>query len=95
MTPKSPSGSPLWRHRDFLRLWSAQTVSDFGARITRDGLPMMAVMALSASAPQLGLLAALASGAGLIVGLAAGDFVDHTRKRPILIATDLFRAAIL
>ena len=95
MTSKAPPGSSLWRHRDFLRLWSAQTVSDFGARITRDGLPMMAVMALSASAPQLGLLAALASGAGLIVGLAAGDFVDHTRKRPILIATDLFRAAIL
>jgi predicted MFS family arabinose efflux permease len=89
------SQSPLWRQGDFLRLWGAQTVSDFGARITRDGLPMMAVMALAASPTQLGLLAALASGAGLIVGLAAGDFVDHTLRRPILIATDLFRAAIL
>jgi predicted MFS family arabinose efflux permease len=89
------SRSPLWRQGDFLRLWGAQTVSDFGARITRDGLPMMAVMALAASPTQLGLLAALASGAGLIVGLAAGDFVDHTLRRPILIVADLFRAAIL
>jgi len=42
------SRSALWRDRDFLRLWAAQTVSDFGARITRDGLPMMAVVALAA-----------------------------------------------
>ena len=30
-----PSG-PLWGHGDFLKLWAAQSVSDFGARITRD-----------------------------------------------------------
>ncbi|HEY2358821.1 MAG TPA: MFS transporter [Phenylobacterium sp.] len=87
--------SPLWRQRDFLRLWAAQTVSDFGARITREGLPMMAVIGLAASPAQLGLLAALASGSGLLVGLSAGDFVDHTARRPILIAMDLARALIL
>lgn len=89
------SKSPLWRQRDFLRLWAAQTVSDFGARITREGLPMMAVMALSASPGQLGLLYALSSGPALLVGLGAGDFIDHTARRPILIAADLVRAAIL
>lgn len=41
--------SPLWRQSDFMRLWGAQTVSDFGARITREGLPMMAVMGLAAT----------------------------------------------
>jgi MFS family permease len=87
--------SPLWRQSDFLRLWGAQTVSDFGARITREGLPMMAVMGLAATPGQLGLLAALASGAALLVGLAAGDFVDHTARRPILIAMDLLRALVL
>ena len=87
--------SPLWRQGDFLRLWAAQTVSDFGARITREGLPMMAVMALAATPSQLGLLYALASGPALLVGLAAGDFVDHTARRPILIAADLVRAVIL
>jgi predicted MFS family arabinose efflux permease len=90
----TPKGA-LWRHGDFLRLWAAQTVSDFGARITREGLPMMAVMGLAASPSQLGVLAALASGPGILVGLASGDFVDHTLRRPILIATDLARAAIL
>src|SRR6185369_7275745 len=89
------SKSPLWRQRDFLRLWAAQTVSDFGARITREGLPMMAVMGLAASPSQLGILAALANGPAILVGLASGDFVDHTLRRPILIVTDLARAAIL
>jgi predicted MFS family arabinose efflux permease len=89
------SKDALWRHADFLRLWAAQTVSDFGARITREGLPMMAVMGLSASPSQLGMLAALANGPAILVGLASGDFVDHTARRPILIAADLARAAVL
>ncbi|MDB5464253.1 MAG: hypothetical protein JWP23_2642 [Phenylobacterium sp.] len=95
MTNKTPPRSPLWRQGDFLRLWAAQTVSDFGSRITREGLPMMAVLGLAASPAQLGLLSALASGPALLVGLTAGDFVDHTARRPILIAADLARAAIL
>ena len=51
--------SPLWRERDFLRLWAAQSVSDFGARITREGLPIMAVVVLH-------------NGLGLALGYLAG-----------------------
>ena len=91
-----PSGeSPLRRHADFLRLWAAQTVSDCGARITREGLPMMAVLGLAATPAQLGVLSALSSGPALLVGLAAGDFVDHAPRRPILIASDVARALVL
>src|SRR5690349_7575270 len=71
--PLMSSRSPLWRERDFLRLWAAQTVSDFGARITREGLPIMAVITLAAAPSQLGVLAALGSAAMLVVGLTAGD----------------------
>jgi len=56
---------------------------------------MMAVMSLGASPGQLGLLYALSSGPALIVGLAAGDYLDHAARRPVLIATDLARALIL
>lgn len=87
--------SPLWRQRDFLRLWGAQAVSAFGARITREGLPIMAVLTLAAAPAQLGMLAALTGAAGLFVGLAAGDYVDHTPRRRILIAADLARAGLL
>jgi predicted MFS family arabinose efflux permease len=87
--------SPLWRERDFLRLWAAQSVSDFGARITREGLPIMAVVALAAAPGQLGVLAALTSAAGLLVGLTTGDYIDHASRRRILILADLVRAAVL
>ena len=85
----------LWRHRDFLKLWAAQSVSSLGARITREGLPFAAVMSLGATPAQVGLLAALVRGPAIIVGLTGGGFVDRRRRRPILIGADLGRAAIL
>ncbi len=88
-------GGALWKHRDFMRLWSAQAVSAFGARITREGLPLAAVMTLDATPAQLGVLAALSMGPGLVVGLLAGGFVDRRRRRSILISADLLRFAIL
>ena len=85
----------LWSHADFLRLWSAQSVSAFGARITRTCVPLAAVLTIHASPAALGLLTALALGPGTLVGLFAGGFVDRSRRRRILIASDLLRAAIL
>jgi len=90
----APSSAP-WGDRDFVKLWSAQAISAFGARITRDGLPMAAVMTLGAAPAQIGLLAALSNGPALFVGLAAGGFVDRNRRRGLLIAMDLLRAAAL
>jgi predicted MFS family arabinose efflux permease len=85
----------LWGDSDFLKLWTAQAVSAFGARISREGLPMAAVMTLGAAPAQIGLLAALSHGPALIVGLAAGGYVDRTRRRGVLVAMDLLRAAAL
>ena len=89
------SASALWRDRDFVRLWLAQSVSAFGARITREGLPIAAVLTLGASPAQLGLLSALSNGPALIVGLAAGGFVDRNRRRGLMMAADLVRALVL
>lgn len=85
----------LWRDRDFVRLWLAQAVSAFGARITREGLPIAAVLTLGASPAQVGLLAAVSNGPALLVGLAAGGFVDRRRRRGLMMAADLVRAAVL
>jgi len=89
------AGPSLWRHADFLKLWSAQTISAFGARISREGLPLAAVLTLQAGPGALGVLAALSRGSGLIVGLLAGGMVDRSRRRTIMIASDLIRAALL
>ena len=85
----------LWRDRDFVRLWLAQSVSAFGAKITREGLPILAVTMLAAAPSALGVLAAVGSGAALVVGLAAGGFIDRSARRPVLIGADLIRAAVL
>lgn len=83
----------LWRHRDFLKLWAAQIVSAFGSRITRTALPVIAVLSLSASPVELAWLAVLTSAPGVVVGLAAGGWIDRCEKRPIMIGADLARAA--
>jgi len=85
----------LWRHAGFMKLWAAQTISAFGARITREGLPLAAVMTLDATPRQLGILAALSMGPGLFVGLLAGGLVDRARRRTILIGMDLLRFVVL
>jgi MFS family permease len=85
----------LWRHTGFMRLWAAQTVSSFGARITREGLALASVLTIDARPWQLGVLAALALGPNLLVGLVAGGFVDRSPKRRIMIGSDLARTLVL
>ena len=85
----------LSRNRDFLKLWSGQAISKIGSAITSVGIPLTAAYVLNASPLQMGILAA-SSGAGIFVfGLFAGVWADRLRRRPILIATDLARAALL
>lgn len=85
----------LWRHRDFLLLWSAQGVSAVGSRITRTALPMAAILVIDASAYELGFLAVALSLPGVLVAWFAGGWVDRHRRRPMLIATDVIRAVVL
>ena len=90
-----PANPSLWRHADFLKLWSAQTISAFGARISREGLPWTAILTLQAGPGALGVLAALSRGSGVVVGLFAGGLVDRSSRRTIMIAADLIRAGLL
>src|SRR5215831_16810800 len=85
----------LWVNRDFLALWTGQTISGLGSRITREGVPLTALLVLHAGAFEMGLLSALGGTAALVFGLAAGVWVDRLRRRPVLIAADLGRAALL
>jgi len=38
--------SSLWRDADFLKLWTGQTVSEFGSVVTRTALPLVALLTL-------------------------------------------------
>lgn len=98
MTPRRGRWLPregLWRHRDFLLLWSAQGISAVGSRITRTALPMAAILVTGAGAFELGLLAVALTAPRALVAWFAGGWVDRNRRRPILIAADLVRAVAL
>jgi MFS family permease len=85
----------LWAHRDFLRLWSAQAISAFGARITRTALPIIAVKTLGEPEALIALLMSLQQAPGLLIAPFTGGFVDRSRKRRILVAMDLVRAVVV
>ncbi|MFF1738586.1 MFS transporter [Streptomyces mirabilis] len=97
-TPAIPAESarPLLRaHRGFQLLLTGDTVSQFGSQVTVLALPLVALSIFHASAFQMGLLTAASTVPVALVGLPAGAWVDRMRRRPVLIATDLLRFALL
>jgi MFS family permease len=85
----------LWRHADFLKLWAGQTISELGSVVTRTAVPLTALLVLGAGPLEMAFLVVSASIAILLVGLAAGAWVDRLRRRPLLIWTDAIRAFLL
>jgi MFS family permease len=85
----------LWHHPAFLKLWAASAVSDVGSQVSALALPLIAALTLGATPWQMGLLSAAGTAPILFVGLFAGVWVDRLRRRPLMIAMDIGRAAIL
>jgi MFS family permease len=85
----------LWRHSDFVKLWTGQTISRLGSVVTRTALPLVALLVLGAGPREMAYLVISASAGVLVVGLIAGAWVDRLRRRPILVWTDIVRAALL
>ena len=87
--------SGLWRHSDFLHFWAADAVSETGSQITLLALPLLAAVALHASAGQMGLLTAAGTAPSLLFGLVAGVWVDRLRRRTLMLTADVARFLIL
>ena len=80
---------------DFRRLWIAQAMSKGGTQVTLIAIPLLAALTLDASPLQMGLLGASASLARVLFSLVARVWVDRLPRRPVLIGTDLARAAVV
>ena len=91
----TPHRRTLWRHGDFMKLWSAQTVTQFGDEVTQLALPFVAVLTLEVEAFELGLLAVFQFLPFILLTIPAGVWVDRMRRRPILIGADVGRAILL
>jgi MFS family permease len=85
----------LWQHQDFRRLWAGQTVSMFGSMVSNIAIPFAAIIELDASPFDIAALRVAQVGPAFVVGLFAGAFADRVRRKPLMVASDLLRAALL
>jgi MFS family permease len=92
---RNPFASPLWQNSAFVRVWSAATISIFGSLITRMALPFVAILVLGAGAFEVALVRSIDLLAALLFGLLVGAWVDRLRRRPVMVWTDVGRAALL
>jgi MFS family permease len=87
--------SELWHDSGFVRLWTANAVSQLGSQVTLLALPLTALYLLHAGPLGVSLLTSFAVLPFLLFSLPAGVWVDRLRRRPLMVLADLGRAAAM
>ncbi len=80
---------------DFGRVWFATAVTALGVRVTAVALPLLAVLTLHVSPGQVGTIATVQWLPFLLIALPLGVLSDRRRRRPLLVAAEVGRAAVL
>jgi len=83
-----------WRG-DFRRRWGAFAVSEAGSALGYSALPIVAVLVLGASDFRVSLLTVLAGVVSAVVALPMGPWIEHHRKVPVMISTDVLRFVVV
>ena len=78
--PAAPTPSVI-RNPDFVRLWTAETISQFGTQISLLALPLVAVSLLQASPFEVAMLGTIEFLPFILFSLPAGAWVDRLRRR--------------
>lgn len=81
--------------RQFGWLWAAYAVSAYGSGLALGAFPLVAVLALNASPAEVSALSAVGPAVGALVALPLAPWVEFRRKRPVMIAMDLARFAVI
>jgi len=84
----------VWQNQAFRLLWGGQTVSMLGSQVTQVAVPLLAVITLHASIAQMGVLGTVAR-LPFLLYIVAGVWVDRSRRRRVLIGTDLGRGVLM
>jgi MFS family permease len=93
--PAPPPTQSVIRNPDFVRLWIAETISQFGTQVSLLALPLVAITLLAATPLEVALLGTIEFLPFILFSLPAGAWVDRLRRRPVLIAGDIGRAIAL
>ncbi|MFF7655245.1 MFS transporter [Streptomyces sp. NPDC007983] len=81
--------------RQFGWLWAAYAVSAYGSGLGFGALPLIAVLALHASPAEVSALSAVGPAVGALIAVPLAPWVEFRRKRPVMIAMDLTRFAVM
>jgi len=85
----------LWHHRDFLKFWAGDTITQFTGQISGLAIPTVAIVTLQVTRFQYGVLSALSFIAFPTLGLFVGVWMDRMRRRPVMILMNLIQVATL
>ena len=81
--------------REFGWLWAAYAVSAYGSGLALGAFPLIAVLALHSGPAEVSVLSAVGPAVGALVAVPLAPWVEFRRKRPVMIAMDLSRFAVL
>jgi MFS family permease len=102
-SPSSPAEAPvqapgklprLWSNRDYMLLWSGQSVSSLGTQVSTIAFPFL-VLSLTGSLAQAGFMGGLRALPYLIFSLPAGALIDRWDRKRVMIICDTGRALAL
>ncbi|RVX45053.1 putative MFS family arabinose efflux permease [Nonomuraea polychroma] len=88
-----PATGSLWRDRDFLVFWCAQTLSVAGDSFALIAVPLL-VLNVTGSVAQMGLLTGVSGAASVAAGVFAGVLADRFDRRRLLVACDVIRLVL-
>ncbi|MDQ3928130.1 MAG: MFS transporter, partial [Chloroflexota bacterium] len=92
-TPTAPAS--LWRNRDYMLLWSGQTVSTLGSRISGTVFPLLVLALTNNDFAAAGIVGALSSIPYIIFSLPVGALIDRWDRKLVMILCDVGRALSL
>ena len=81
--------------REFRWLWSAYVVSTYGTWLGFGAFPLIVILVLHGGSAEIAALLATGRVAGALLAIPLGPWIDFRRKRPVMIAMDLTRFAVL
>ncbi|MGY1434743.1 MFS transporter [Streptomyces reniochalinae] len=81
--------------RRFGWLWASYAMSAYGSGLGFGALPLIAVLVLRAGPAEVSALSAVGPAVGALIAVPLAPWVEHRRKRPVMIAMDLARFAAM
>jgi MFS family permease len=91
---QAPRPRRLWLNRDYMLLWSGQTVSAIGTQVSGIALPLL-ILALTHSPAIAGFAGALRALPYLFFSLPVGALIDRWNRKLVMILCDSGRAMLL